>query len=379
MNRGERFQRELFSITVEQDAKLYGKFPLEKKSSLSRAVETFWTLIGVGLGTLIRAAPASWANAASHAMARTRAVESPAEGPDSGVPAGRAAVLIVTSHPETTPRESHLLGEMVQKALRLSDAVSPGSRFKLLQAVDDFALDTLRPSIKGLYQGIMSRAHIAMDRIPGTKIPAVEDLLRGSHYSRTIFHILKALRRGETVCLALPGGVIHNSRVLYVIREFAQRAYREVPRHRRAGESRREFELSVIRLFIRWQDGAALTGALNGAEEAALLALLNGRGIAWERISGLVSDLKEELVLLSPYRLRFFNVIFSRLRSLGRPLLVIPISHRDGKGRTGVFAGEPWKAGGWSEGREEELKGFIRRSFTSSPISRIHGRGDANA
>lgn len=362
MNRGESFQRELLSIALELDAKLYGKFP-KNKSVFSQPAETLWTLLGVLLGLLIRAAPARWANFASQAMASSRAAEKSADPGAHLIAAPRDAVLIVTSHPENTPQESHLLGEMILQALRISEKISPGRRFQLVQAVDDFALDMLPLPVKGLYQGVMSQSHLAMDRMPGAKTPSVQKLLWGVHYSRTIFKILKALRNGETVCLALPGGVIHNSRALYVIREFARKIYREIPDHHKAGECRREFEISLIRLLSRGQDCAALTGILNPAQNYALSAHLEDRGISKEIIADLTADLKEELAFLTPYRERFFRVIIARLGSRGRPLLILPISHRNKMGQTGIFAGEPWRVNEPREGWEKDLKDFIRRSF----------------
>lgn len=362
MNRGESFQRDLLSIAAAMDSKLYGKFP-RKKSFFSQPDETLWTFFGVLLGLLIRLAPARWANFATRAMASSRTDPMPDDAPMPGFPPGRETVLIVTSHPETTPQESHLLGEMILQALRISEKISPGSRFKLVQAVDDFALDMLPLPVKGLYQGIMSQAHLAMDRMPGTKTPSVQKLLWDVHYSRAIFKILKALRNGETVCLALPGGVIHNSRVLYVIREFSRKIYREIPDRHKAGERRREFEISLIRLLSHGQDCAALTGILNPAQDSALSAHLEDRGISKEKIMDLVSGLKEELVLLAPYRARFFRVIIDRLCSRGRTLLILPISHRNKRGQTGIFAGEPWRVNELGEGWEKDLKDFILRSF----------------
>ena len=70
---------------------------------------------------------------------------------------------------------------------------------------------------------------------------------------------------------------------------------------------------------------------------------------------------KEELVFLSPYRERFFRVLLSRLR--GKGVTVVPVTHRDGKGQSGIFTGEPWRTDGTEEDWETDLKEFVRRSF----------------
>ena len=360
MNRGESFQRELLRIAVELDARLYGKTP-PKESAFSLPVEILCTVLGSGLGLNVRAVPSALANLVSRAIATSLASSAPSGPVPAGPKAAGAGLLIVTSHPETTPKESHLMGELILQALRVSESLSPGSKLTLVQAVDDFALDTLSPAVKGLYQGLMNQANISMDRSPGEKYPLVRALLPGSHYSLAVYKILKSLKRGETVCLALPGGVIHNSRVLYGIRESARRLYKEIPPVRRARERRREFELSVIRLLTQGRDCAASRGTLSREEETGLKTGLQARGIAGEKIQVWMESLKEELALLSPYRERFFRVLLSRLGSKG--LTVVPITHKDGNGRTGIFTGEPWRTDGTGAGWEKDLKQFVRRSF----------------
>ncbi|OGR82052.1 MAG: hypothetical protein A2901_04425 [Elusimicrobia bacterium RIFCSPLOWO2_01_FULL_54_10] len=362
MSLGERFQQELLTIAVGADAELLNKTP-RKRSFLSVLTEFFFTGLGLIVGTALHLAPSRLANRASKAMAASKAKTAPADPKPMEPKSPDEAVLIITSHPQPVPREAHLLGEMILLALKISNQLAPGARFRLVQAVDDFALDTLSPSVKGLYQGIMSRAHIAMDRIPGGKPAWIGPLLGRVRYFRIFFEILRALKRGEIVCLALPGGVIHNSRILYSMREFAQRAYREMPQRLKAACHRRDFELSVVRLLCKGAGSACLTGNLSPQEELALQAYLDSRGIPKGTLSELTADFREELRMLSPFRLRLFRILLGRICGRGMALRVIPISHVHPKGGPGLFCGEPWKVRQVLPGWEQDLKGFIRRSF----------------
>lgn len=270
----------------------------------------------------------------------------------------------MTSHPETTPSQAHLLGDIILAALDLTRKVWPGRKFKLLQAVDGFALDMLPLPMRGFYQGLMSRAHLTMDRIPGRKSPLVGRLL-ASHYSRAFFRILKALKKGRVVCLALSGGVIHNSRLIFAVREFARRIFSEVPREKRAGIHRRDFELAVIGKFAKDVQSAAVTGKLSPAEESELAGFLLDKGLPESGMREKIDELKDELKLLCPYRKRFFRALFARLSKDGKPLLILPVSHLSGTGETGVFMKTPWLVSNYDGNWEEELVRFVERSFGS--------------
>ncbi len=353
MSLGEKFQRDLLSIAVDLDARLYGK-PLRSQSFLTQTAELFWTALGNFLGlALIHVLPAAPANFLCKKFAAlesknenfvfdgtSRQNIEKAKRMHRDSPA-KPALLFVTTHPETTPEQAHLLGQMVVQGVNISKALAPSARFRIVQALDDFALDTLSLPVKGIYQGIINQGHIGINRMPGTKPSLVEHLLFPSHYSKTIFRIVNALNKRETVWLALPGGVIHNSRVLYGIREFARDIFRLVPIGQRS-EHRRDFEIFMVRLLSKGEKSASVTGIMDRNQENELTEHLKNWGIPQEKISEAVNNLKEELKGLMPFRKRLFRILYSRICRKGVPVLVIPFGHLDKNGQLGVYVRDPY-------------------------------------
>ena len=355
MNLGEKYQRDLLALAIQLDNRLHPKDP-EVPSFLKNFAEFLFTLAGILLGFFaLRLPPARLANRISQAMTLYQCDQKPSP-PDPSSLANldkmkegfdrflklthkKPAIIFLTSHPETSGKGAQLLGEMAARAIQITELLSPGSKFRLVQAIDDYALDMLPLPIKGLYQGVMSQGHLTMHRMPGTKPKAIEALLSGSYYSRTIFAVLSALRRRDSVCAALSGGAPHNSRILYGIRESAQKLYGKIPLSRRKGKHRRDFELEIIRILSASDPCASISGVLSREERQELSARLESWGLSDSEIAPAIAGLEAELRLMAPYRTRFFQILFRRICGRGIPLYLIPIAHLKPDGTPGVWVG----------------------------------------
>lgn len=340
-NLGGRFQKTLFEAAIRLDQRLYGK-TAHKPRWYHEANEIFFNLAGILVGfLLLHFPPARFANFLTAAIALLKSGRFPAPSSEESSKnleaAGAAArdwrakhgapprVLILMSHPETSGEESRLLGDMVYRAVQAGNAVAPRSKFKLLQAIDSFALDNLPWFLSETYAGLIAGGHLAVDRLPEDRTLLQAALFKRFYYSRSIFHLLRALRRKKTICAALGGGVIHNTRILYTVREFACRIYGRLTRR---GASKQDFAIELVSLLSRGELSACATGRLSPGEREELNALLKER---WAdgpaALSLALQEFEEELGLATPFRLRLFKIIFKRICARGMPLLLIPLRH----------------------------------------------------
>jgi hypothetical protein len=243
--------------------------------------------------------------------------------------------LLLTSHPETTGPESRLLGDLVHHAIKIGEFLFPRSKFKLVQATDDFALDTLPLPMKGIYAGLILSGQIAVERMPGSKTALQEWIFGKARYPRAIFEILKGLRAGNVVCAALGGGVSHNSRLIYVIREFAHRIF---ALSEKRGKSKRQFRWEILSILTEQEPCVCRSGTLSAKEKENLVRFMKSSEISEEGIAGELKELEKELELKAPYRQRLFRILFHRICGRGLPLAIIPLNH---SARGEVFLNPP--------------------------------------
>ena len=132
-----------------------------------------------------------------------------------------------------------------------------------------------------------------------------------------MWKLLKLLREGREVALALAGGVDYNARILYAAREML----------RRQG-CRRELDLKFASLLVGVSGGlASETGVLSEQARRFLLespgvGRLSREGAVWA-----IQEFEEEFVRQTPYRLRLWRVLVRRLLRYGISLVVIPVAH----------------------------------------------------
>jgi hypothetical protein len=127
--------------------------------------------------------------------------------------------------------------------------------------------------------------------------------------------------------------VVHNTRIVYTMREYAYQVY---PLAQKGTYAKQEFALKLIEILTREKECAAVTGTLSETERAGILGLFRQESIPESSIAGLVENLQEELKLETPYRLRLFRIILRYTCGRGIPVLLIPLKHRpDGSLRLG--------------------------------------------
>lgn len=340
-NLGESYQKRLFAAAIRLDRRLFAK-PYEDPGWLERRFVVLFNLIGVLFGFFtVKIALRRTANlvTAGFALLKARRIPHPLSSESARnleqakrlieayrkKTRKRPAVLIVMSHPQTAGDESRLLGDMIYHAVQISNTITPKSRFKFLQAIDDFALDTLAWPAAAFYAGAIASAHLAVDRMPEERTLLQRALFRRFGYNRTIFRFVKALKRRRTICAALGGGVIHNTRIVYTIREYAQRVWGLAQKRTFA---KQEFVLKVVEILTREEACAAVTGSLSDSERTGLLEFFRREAVPESALPGLAQELEEELKLETPYRQRLFRVVFRYTCGRGIPLLLIPLRHR---------------------------------------------------
>ena len=266
---------------------------------------------------------------------------------------------------------SHLNFEFVRHAmLALRRLRGKPCRPRLVVAVDPFALDTLSVPVEGLYAGFMGSYHLGFDRMCLERGSVSARLLARSAWHRMPFRLFEALRAGEEVGMALSGGVTTTARVLYCLREWLGRRRAESPLLGRPQEVRKRlrsvpaFEAmerssgpvtSVWRAMEAWAMAgfscaaapgalpAAETGFLGGADKTLAEDCLEALDIPGERRGPALAELAEEIRRETPYRERFFSAVARRIVESGRPLVLIPIAHKEG----GVLGVEEKNAWAW--------------------------------
>lgn len=390
---GEQHQARRMALAVELDRELYGKKPFAL-TPLQKQLQVTFNLFGMMVGLIgLRLAPTQIANGL---IARFTLIKSKRPPPEmdaasrenvdkiqrlthhsENILRRKPAVFFITSHPETSNEEAYRLGDLIFHAVKTSGRCFPKRYLTILQAIDPFALDTLPWWMGGAYAGLVYSGLVAVDRMPGSGSWMQNQLFRRAHFKRAIFNVLRALRRGNPFCAALGGGVIHNGRILYVFREFAQRIFRASPNR---PFSKRDCELRVESILAADRCSAAIAGTLSPEQTADLLKLMETSGISRQDSENLLRDLTDELGLQTPYRLRFLRVVIRRVCGRGVPLLLAPLldvksgaicvrrpvlisNYERSNDTVRVIAWQDGEARDTSEGLDAFIKKFVREEL----------------
>jgi len=244
-------------------------------------------------------------------------------------------LLVVMSHPDTEGPLEWLRFEMMCQGLQVADSVleaqSPGSWYpghpRCLLAIDPFALDTVSATVGGFYAAWMNRIYLAYDRQPSTQSWFQRHLLlRGTDYSRIGWKLLKLLKSNAPVLMALGGGLPYNARLLYAAREFVQRL-----RPARWNISKRAAQIELKEILMKPEGNVwpADKGELPAGKIQAVREALIRWGLSPLDANRALDEFAEEFRLPVPYRIRFMRVLVKRLVARGKPLILLPISHRD--------------------------------------------------
>lgn len=328
------------ALAITLDRKLYGKKPFALSRS-QKALQILFNAAGYAIGMVcLRMAPARFANALTAHFTHLKSKRTPpALDAASRVNIEKVsalsrrardslkkepAVFFITSHPETSNEEAYRLGDLIYHTVQTSGQCFPNKYLMVMQAIDPFALDTLPGWLGGLYAGLVHSGFIAVDRMPGSGTWAQNLFFRKAHVREAIFNILRGLKSGNPVCAAVGGGVIHNTRILYVFREFAQRIYFESLK----SLSKRECEARVEAILHDDDFSAAVQGRLASVQAGKLKELMAEVGVSRESAERLLSEFAEELALGTPYRVRFMHVLIRRICGMGIPLLMVPLMDR---------------------------------------------------
>ncbi len=245
------------------------------------------------------------------------------------------ALLVVLSHPETVGPLEWLRFEVMRQALVVADAFvearRPGRLFhqhpQCLLAIDPFALDTVSAAVGGFYGAWMNQIYLAYDRQPSTQSWSQRRLfLRGTDFSHIGWKLLRLLKTNVPVLLALGGGLPYNARLLYCAREWVQRLQPKTWR-----VSKRAAQLELMEILMNHTAGVwpAERGEIPHEAQHEIRAALSRWGLESQGIEAVMEELREEFQLPVPYRARLLRVLQARLAARGKPLILVPVSHRD--------------------------------------------------
>ena len=232
-------------------------------------------------------------------------------------------ILFLSSHPDPSPEQTPYLGSLVYHSLRIAYELNPQSRFKLTQAIDSYALDTLPYFLKHFYSGLIASGQLGVDRLPDERSPFQKIVFSQTHYRLSILRMIRYLRQGKSVFMALGGAVRHNSKIFYTCREFAQRVFKIS----KTKKSKRWVESTVLDILVRNVQSACFTGELSVNEKNQLEKLMNENGCDLKQGNQLIEEFKNELKLDTPYRERFFKIILERMKKYPVSLLLLPMFH----------------------------------------------------
>lgn len=254
------------------------------------------------------------------------------------------AVFVVMSHPPVDVEVSTLNFEMTRRAfLVASELRGRPTKTRLVVAVDPFALDAAPFWQEGLYPGVMTAMHVALDRQPSLRGPAQRLLLAAARPERAAWRLLRTLGAGGEAAMMLAGGVEQNARVLYPARELLARWKRRASRRPRANGST-PFE--ALDALAREEPSCAETGRLSEAARGKLRAIGRSFGLAEAEVEADLDDFSAELVRRTPLRRRLFSIVARRVAKR-RPVLIVPISHgRGARAEIALGRCEGWTASG---------------------------------
>ena len=245
-------------------------------------------------------------------------------------------LLVMTSHPDTEGPHQWLRFEVLRQGLQIADAVvearAPGAWYpvhpRCFLAIDPYALDTVSPlmspdSIPPGCTAFTSPGTASLRRNPGFERNL---LLRHSNYPKIAWKLLKLLKSGTPVLMAMGGGLPYNARLLYAAREFVQR----LP-VKRWTVSKRKAQLQLMDILMK-SDGdvwPAERGEIPLGHERKIREQLSAWGLASDRADAAIEELRVEFKRIVPYRERLLRVLAHHFSSRGQPVILIAIAHSE--------------------------------------------------
>ncbi len=290
------------------------------------------------------------------------------------------ALLSMISHPAVLGEMAHLNFELVRHACRALRLVrGRPCRPRLVVAVDPFALDTASLAAEGAYAGFMGLYHLGLDRLAFSRSGHSSCLVAKTAWPNLIWRLLRRLAGGGEAAMAVSGGVPATARVLYTTREW-------VGRHRRLSARRgqpekvlsglrgfadfRKFEsdgphsedlrsnawrmvegwaMSAVAEHLGGEPSCAETGVLTPRARQVLESCLEALDVPSLEQDAALLELSEEFQRETPFRRRLFQIVAGRMLRHGRPVMFLPVVHRDVP-RLGVEVKEAWCWLGMTQG-----------------------------
>ena len=312
-------------------------------------IEPWFNVLGILFGKMLDALPSPMRRRTFTAICRRLGGHAPEENPqlasrlqDTVALAKQLqnrtgqwpAMVVLTSHAETMGPDQWLRFEMLRQGLQIAGAVQEarvgrtpfGGHPKCFVAIDPYALDTVSPAVGGFYSGWMRTIYLAWDRQPSTQSWLQRHwLLRRTGYDRVAWRMLRSLRANDPVLMVLSGGLPHNARLLYTAREFLHAL-----RPPRWPFPKIEAEKKLMEILMKPADGVRPPerGNIPPSVRRHLDGLFGELGFTPKEREGLLNEFQKEFRLETPYRIRFFNLLVERLARRGKPLLLLPITHR---------------------------------------------------
>jgi hypothetical protein len=292
------------------------------------------------------------------------------------------AVLLFAAHPPTVGPLEWLRFEVLRQAMELADslveAAKPSRAYRqhpqCLLGIDPYALDTLSMPAAGFYQGWMHRIYLAWDRqSAGQSWLQSHVLLRGTGYARIADRLLRRLKGGIPVLMALGGGLPQNARLLYASREFVKRL-----RVRRWPYPRTAVAQKLMYLLMEREAGVwpCATGEIPEATLQRVGALLRELGLDAGQIEPALQGFREEFRQPVPYRERLWRFLLRRLVRAGQPLLWIAVAYREEA--PFIRISEPWgcvwdsaKGFQWFRGATAPAQTLSDIASLAQPFSRL--------
>jgi hypothetical protein len=237
------------------------------------------------------------------------------------------AALVVTTHPDTVGPLAWLRFELLRQGLVIANALinaAPATRERrhaqCFLAIDPFALDSVPTPIAALYSGFIHRQYLAWDRQASTESWIQKRcLLRGAGVDRTGWRVIQALHRNP-VLLAFGGGLPHNARLWYGVREWS----RLLP-----AAARRAVLADLMTIISTPQNNAvaAESGRVPADLRKRLAERLREAGLPLEKAESALAALEIAFAPEVPSRERLIQILYRRLVQRGTPVLFLPIKH----------------------------------------------------
>jgi len=237
------------------------------------------------------------------------------------------AFLFLTAHAPTEGPFQWVRFEVLRQGLIIAFDFSRAGQaagFRMrnpecLLAVDPYALDSVPVSIGATYAAFIHQVYFAFDRQFSTQ-SFFQRLffLRRTGYPWAGWRLLRRMRHGIPVLMALGGGLPVNARILYAAREFIQRLRFPIP------VPKRKAEYDWVRLLEgQGHEDPAIDGHLAAPLQAALRGQLEQWGFSGEQARTLLDQFMAEFSWPVPYRERLWNVLLRRVAARGRGLVVV--------------------------------------------------------